>query len=51
MADPVLKPHTNFYFRQHDRRFSDIKRIQVFLDDLAGWEKKGDAAVDCNDDW
>jgi hypothetical protein len=38
----VLKPHTSFYFRQHDRSFSDIKRIQVFLNDLAGWEKNGD---------
>lgn len=42
VADPVLKPHTSFYFRQHDRTFSDIKRIRVFLDDLAGWEKKDD---------
>jgi DNA-binding beta-propeller fold protein YncE len=42
VADPVLKPHTNFRFRQHDRSYSDIDRIQVFLDDLAGWEKKGD---------
>jgi DNA-binding beta-propeller fold protein YncE len=42
VADPVLKPHTSLYFRQHDRTFSDIKRIQVFLNDLAGWEKKGD---------
>jgi hypothetical protein len=39
---PVLKPHTSLYFRQHDRSFSDIKRIQVFLNDLAGWEKNGD---------
>lgn len=42
VADPVLKPHTNYYFRQHDRTFSDIDRIQVFLNDLAGWEKTGD---------
>jgi DNA-binding beta-propeller fold protein YncE len=42
VADPTLKPHTNFNFRQHDRTFSDIKRIQVFLNDLAGWEKNGD---------
>ena len=42
VADPVLKPHTSYYFRQHDRTFSDIKRIQVFLNDLAGWEKNGD---------
>ena len=42
VADPVLKPHTNLYFRQHDRTFSDINRIQIFLNDLAGWEKTGD---------
>jgi DNA-binding beta-propeller fold protein YncE len=42
VQDPVLKPHTNYNFRQHDRSFSDIKRIQVFLHDLAEWEKKGD---------
>jgi YVTN family beta-propeller protein len=42
VADPVLKPHTSLYFRQHDRTYSDIKRIQVFLNDLAEWEKKGD---------
>jgi DNA-binding beta-propeller fold protein YncE len=42
VADPVLKPHTSYYFRQHDRTFSDINRIQVFLNDLAGWEKTGD---------
>ncbi len=37
-----MKPHTNYSFRQHDRSFSDIKRIQVFLHDLAEWEKTGD---------
>jgi len=42
VKDPVLKKHTSFYFRQHDRSFSDIKRIQVFLNDLAEWEKKDD---------
>jgi DNA-binding beta-propeller fold protein YncE len=42
VADPVLKPHTSYKFRQHDRSFSDIKRIQVFLNDLAEWEKTGD---------
>jgi YVTN family beta-propeller protein len=42
VRDPVLKPHTSYYFRQHDRGFSDIKRMQVFLNDLAAWEKKGD---------
>jgi DNA-binding beta-propeller fold protein YncE/phospholipase C len=42
VRDPVLKPHTNYNFRQHDRSFSDINRIQVFLNDLAEWEKKGE---------
>jgi hypothetical protein len=42
VEDPVLAKHTNFNFRQHDRSFSDIKRIQVFLNDLAEWERKGD---------
>ncbi|HEY6345894.1 MAG TPA: bifunctional YncE family protein/alkaline phosphatase family protein [Bryobacteraceae bacterium] len=42
VRDPVLKPHTSYYFRQHDRDFSDVKRMQVFLNDLADWEKKGD---------
>jgi len=42
VEDPILKPHTNYSFRQHDRSFSDINRIQVFLHDLAAWEKKGD---------
>jgi DNA-binding beta-propeller fold protein YncE len=42
VEDPVLKPHTNYRFRQHDRSYSDIDRIQVFLDDLARWEKQGD---------
>ena len=42
VADPILKPHTSYDFRQHDRTFSDINRIHVFLNDLAGWEKTGD---------
>jgi DNA-binding beta-propeller fold protein YncE len=42
VQDPVLKPNTNYRFRQHDRSYSDIDRIGVFLDDLSGWEKKGD---------
>ena len=42
VEDPILKPHTNYYFRQHDRSFSDINRVQVFLHDLAEWENKGD---------
>ena len=42
VEDPVLKPHTNYNFRQHDRSFSDINRIRVFLNDLAEWENRGD---------
>jgi DNA-binding beta-propeller fold protein YncE/phospholipase C len=42
VRDPVLKPHTSYHFRQHDRSFSDVTRMQVFLHDLAEWEKKGD---------
>jgi phospholipase C len=42
VRDPILQPHTNYNFRQHDRSFSDITRIQVFLHDLAEWEKKGE---------
>jgi DNA-binding beta-propeller fold protein YncE len=42
VRDPVLKPHTNYRFRQHDRSFSDIDRMQVFIHDLAEWEKKGE---------
>src|SRR5262249_23508616 len=42
VEDPVLKPHTSYYFRQHDRFYSDVKRIQVFLDDLKEWEKRGE---------
>ena len=42
VQDAVLKPHTNYNFRQHDRSFSDIKRIQVFLNDLTEWGKKGE---------
>jgi hypothetical protein len=42
VQDPVLKPHTNYGFRQHDRSLSDIKRMQVFLHDLAEWEKADD---------
>jgi DNA-binding beta-propeller fold protein YncE len=42
VRDPVLRNHTNLYFRQHDRGFSDVKRIQVFLNDLAEWGEKGD---------
>lgn len=42
VEDPVLKPFTSWEFRQHDRSYSDVDRIQVFLRDLAEWEKKGD---------
>ena len=42
VQDPVLKPHTSYLFRQHDRSFSDVTRMQVFLHDLAEWEQKGE---------
>jgi DNA-binding beta-propeller fold protein YncE len=42
VPDPILKPRTSYDFRQHDRSFSDITRMQVFLHDLAEWETKGD---------
>jgi hypothetical protein len=41
VRDPVLRPHTNMKFRQHDRSFSDVTRMRVFQDDLAQWEKSG----------
>jgi DNA-binding beta-propeller fold protein YncE len=42
VRDHILKPHTSYEFRQHDRSFSDVTRMQVFLRDLAEWEKKGE---------
>jgi DNA-binding beta-propeller fold protein YncE len=41
VRDPVLKPHTSLTFRQHDRDFSDSKRMQVVIDDIRKWEKEG----------
>lgn len=41
VKDPVLKPHTNFAFRQHDRAFPDVERMKVILREMAGWEKTG----------
>jgi len=41
VRDPVLKPHTSMTFRQHDRDFSDVKRMQEVIDDLRRWEKTG----------
>lgn len=42
VRDAVLRPHTNLYFRQHDRTYSDVTRMKIFTDDLAAWEKKGE---------
>lgn len=42
VIDPVLKPHTSYAFRQFDYAYSDIDRVQVFIHDLAEWEKKGE---------
>lgn len=41
VRDPALRPHTNLAFRQHDRTYSDVLRMQVFLKDLAEWENSG----------
>jgi len=43
VADPILKPHTSYDFRQHDRTFFLISTAFAFsLNDLEGWEKTGD---------
>lgn len=42
VRDSVLRPHTNMNFRQHDRTYSDVLRMQVFQKDLAEWERKGE---------
>lgn len=42
VADSVLKPHTSYLFRQFDFGYSDIDRVQVFIDDLKQWEIKGE---------
>jgi DNA-binding beta-propeller fold protein YncE len=41
VEDPVLAPFTNMYFRQHDRSFPDVKRMQVIFKDLDQWEQTG----------
>jgi DNA-binding beta-propeller fold protein YncE len=42
VRDKALEPHTSYEFRQHDRTYSDVKRMEVILRDLAQWEKKGE---------
>jgi DNA-binding beta-propeller fold protein YncE len=39
--DPILAKVTNMKYRGFDIDYSDVKRAQVFLDDLAGFEKSG----------
>jgi YVTN family beta-propeller protein len=41
VEDPVLAPHTNMYFRQHDRSFPDVKRMSVIFKELDQWEQTG----------
>ncbi|MGI8742192.1 MAG: alkaline phosphatase family protein [Bryobacteraceae bacterium] len=38
VRDPALQPVTNVYYRAFDLEYSDIKRAQVFLRDLAQFE-------------
>ncbi|HYL36884.1 MAG TPA: beta-propeller fold lactonase family protein [Bryobacteraceae bacterium] len=40
--DPVLARVTNMKYRNFDLDYPDVKRAQVFLDDLAGFEKSGE---------
>jgi DNA-binding beta-propeller fold protein YncE len=39
VEDPVLGPYTNMYFRQHDRSFPDVKRMNVIFKELDQWEQ------------
>jgi DNA-binding beta-propeller fold protein YncE len=41
VEDPVLAPFTNMNFRQHDRSFPDVKRMQVIFKELDQWEQTG----------
>jgi hypothetical protein len=41
VEDPVLAPYTNMYFRQHDRSFPDVKRMNVIFKELDQWEQTG----------
>ena len=41
VEDPVLAPYTNMYFRQHDRSFPDVKRMNVIFKELDQWEQAG----------
>ena len=41
VMDPVVAPYTNMYFRQHDRSFPDVKRMNVIFKDLDQWEQTG----------
>jgi DNA-binding beta-propeller fold protein YncE len=39
VEDSVLAPYTNMYFRQHDRSFPDVKRMNVIFRELDQWEQ------------
>jgi YVTN family beta-propeller protein len=41
VRDPQLAKHTNMYFRGFDLDYPDTQRVQVFLKDLAEFEKTG----------
>ena len=41
VRDPVLRPVTNFNYRDFDLDYTDVDRVKVFLADLAEYEKSG----------
>jgi YVTN family beta-propeller protein len=41
VRDPVLRPVTNLYYRDFDLDYPDQERVNVFLKDLAEFEKSG----------
>lgn len=41
VRDTALAPVTNMKYRAFDMDYPDVERAQVFLDDLAGFEKSG----------
>jgi hypothetical protein len=40
VLDPILKPNTDFRYRDYALEYRDIDRAKVFLEDLAEHEKK-----------
>jgi len=41
VRDPVLRPVTNFKYRDFDLDYTDVNRVKIFLEDLAEYEKSG----------